>query len=164
MTNLPAHAYLDRHNIPYERRTFPTDVEKGAASVARALGFRERQMVKTLIFETDRGERVLVILGGDQSAVSAHLKTVLGSRNIRLASAEAVKAATGYEIGSIPPFHWQPDAFRSFLDEALMRESVLGVGAGQWGEEILMAPQQLVRASRALVVNLTDRDRPALPA
>ena len=52
----------------------------------------------------------------------------------------------------------------SFLDEALMRESVLGVGAGQWGEEILMAPQQLVRASRALVVNLTDRDRPALPA
>src|SRR5438067_13133438 len=144
MNILPAHAYLEQLRIPYERRTFPDTTEKGAASVARALGFRERQMVKTLVFETDRGERVLVMLGGDQSAVSAHLKKVLGSRNIRLASAEAVKAATGYEIGSIPPFHWQPDGFRSFLDEALMRESVLGVGAGQWGEEILMAPQQLV--------------------
>ena len=77
MTILPAHAYLDRHGIPYERRAFPPDTEKGAASVARALGFRERQMVKTLIFETDRGERVLVMLGGDQSAVSAHLKKVL---------------------------------------------------------------------------------------
>ena len=164
MTNLPAHAYLDQHGIPYERRAFPPDIEKGAASVARALGFRERQMVKTLIFETDRGERVLVMLGGDQSAVSAHLKKVLGSRNIRLASAEAVKAATGYEIGSIPPFHWQPDGFRSFLDESLLGEPLLGVGAGHWGEEILIAPQQLVRASRALVVNLTDRDHPALPA
>src|SRR5438445_12293468 len=71
MTNLPAHAYLDQHGIPYERRTFPPDVEKRAASVARALGFRERQLVKTLIFESDRGERVLVLLGGDQSAVSA---------------------------------------------------------------------------------------------
>src|SRR5207237_10342746 len=59
MAILPAHAYLDRHGIPYERRAFPPDTEKGAASVARALGFRERQMVKTLIFETDRGERVL---------------------------------------------------------------------------------------------------------
>src|SRR5213595_3977871 len=104
MTNLPAHAYLDRHNIPYERRTFPTDVEKGAASVARALGFRERQMVKTLVFETDRGERVLVMLGGDQNAVSGHLKKALGSRNIRLADPETVKQTTGYVIGSIPPF------------------------------------------------------------
>src|SRR5438034_11838886 len=141
---LPAHEHLDRLGIPYERLSFPATTEKGAANVARALGFRERQMVKTLIFETDRGERVLVMLGGDQSAVSAHLKKVLGSRNIRLASAEAVKAATGYDIGSIPPFHWQPDGFRSFLDESLMRESLLGVGAGQWGEEILIAPQQLV--------------------
>ena len=58
----------------------------------------------------------------------------------------------------------QPDGFRSFLDESLLGEPLLGVGAGHWGEEILIAPQQLVRASRALVVNLTDRERPALPA
>lgn len=160
MSDLPAHAYLDRLAIPYERRTFSTDIEKGAASVARALGFRERQMVKTLIFETDRGERVLVMLGGDQNAISGHLKKVLGSRNVRLAGPDAVKAATGYEIGSIPPFHWQPAGFRSFLDQSLLAESVLGVGAGRWGEEILIAPQHLAQAARAQVVNLTDRERP----
>ncbi len=158
---LPAHAYLDAQGIPYARRTFPTDIEKGAASVARTLGFRERQMVKTLIFETGEGERVMVLLGGDQSAVSGHLKKVIGSRNVRMASGEAVKAATGYEIGSIPPFHWQPDGFRSFMDEALLAEDILGVGAGQWGEEILITPRDLARAARAQVVNLTDRDRPA---
>jgi prolyl-tRNA editing enzyme YbaK/EbsC (Cys-tRNA(Pro) deacylase) len=100
---LPAHTYLDQLGILYERRTFPATTEKGAASVARTLGFREHQMVKTLIFETDRGERVLVMLGGDQSAISGHLKKALGSRNIRMASPEVVKATTGYEIGSIPP-------------------------------------------------------------
>ena len=161
---LPAHTYLDQLGIPYERRTFPATTEKGAASVARALGFREHQMVKTLIFETDRGERVLVMLGGDQSAISGHLKKVLGSRNIRMASPEVVKATTGYEIGSIPPFHWQSDGFRSLLDESLLDEPVLGVGAGQWGEEILISPENLVRASRAQVVNLTNRDRPVFPA
>jgi len=160
---LPAHAHLDRLGISYERRSFPTDIEKGAASVARTLGFAERQMVKTLIFETDRGERALVMLGGDQSAVSGHLKKLLGSRNIRLASPEMVLKTTGYPIGSIPPFHWQPEGFRSFLEASLLGETLLGVGTGEWGQEILIAPADLVRASRAAVVNLTDRGRPALP-
>ena len=160
---LAAHLYLERLGLPYERCTFPATTEKGAASVARAFGFREHQMVKTLIFETDERERVLVMLGGDQSAISGHLKKAIGSRNIRMASPEAVKATTGYEIGSIPPFHWQPDGFRSFVDESLLDEPVLGVGAGLWGEEILIAPAHLVQASRAQVVNLTDGDRPVLP-
>jgi len=117
-------------------------------------------MVKTLIFETDKGECALIMLGGDQNAVSGHLKKALGSRNIRLAAPETVIATTGYVIGSIPPFHWQPEGFRSFIDSALMEEPVLGVGAGQWGEEIMIAPAHLVEASRAQVVNLTDRDQP----
>ena len=39
-----------------------------------------------------------------------------------------------------------------------MEEPVLGVGAGVWGEEILIAPTDLVRAANAVVVNLTRRD------
>lgn len=157
---LPALDYLNQLGIPYERLTFSPDTEKGAANVARALGYRERQMVKTLIFETDKGERALVMLGGDQNAVSGHLKKALGSRNIRLADPEDVKATTGYVIGSIPPFHWQPKGFRSIIDAALMQEPVLGVGAGQWGEEIIITPERLVQASRAEIINLTDRDKP----
>ncbi|MEZ4867870.1 MAG: YbaK/EbsC family protein [Caldilineaceae bacterium] len=157
---LPAHRYLEEQKIPYQRLTFPTTTPKGAAEVARVLGFQERQMVKTLIFEADTGERVLVMVGGDQNAISGHLKKVIGSRNIRMASAERVAATTGYVIGSIPPFSWQPTGFRSFLDRALLQESALGVGAGQWGEEIIIAPQDLVRASNAQVVNLTDREQP----
>jgi Cys-tRNA(Pro)/Cys-tRNA(Cys) deacylase len=160
--DLPAHKYLDERGIPYERRSFSPEIEKGAASVARALGFRERQMIKTLIFATDKGERALVMLGGDQNAVSGHLKRVLGSRNISLAAPEVVKETTGYVIGSIPPFGWQPEGFRTIIDAALMSEPLLGVGTGQWGEEILITPADLVRASNAQVVNLTDRDHPVM--
>lgn len=157
---LPAHDYLDRQGIPYETRLFPAETEKGAASVARALGFREHQMVKTLVFETGKRERILIMVGGDRSAVSSHLKKAVGDRDVRMALPDVVKETTGYEIGSVPPFHWQPAGFRSFLDQALMAEPVLGVGAGVWGNEILLAPESLVRASRAIVVNLTDRERP----
>ena len=163
MIVLPAHEHLDRLGIPYRRASFPTTTEKGAASVAHALGYRERQMVKTLVFEAGTGERALVMLGGDQNAVSGLLKKALGSRDVRMASAEAVVATTGYVIGSIPPFGWQPPGFRTFLEASLLEEAELGVGTGQWGEEILISPAELVRASGARVVNLTDRERPLEP-
>ena len=34
------------------------------------------------------------------------------------------------------------------------------IGAGEWGHEIILAPQNLVQAAQATVVNLTDRGRP----
>ena len=163
MVILPAHTYLDERGILYERLSFPDSTEKGAANVARALGYRERQMVKTLVFETEKGERALVMLGGDQSAISGHLKKALGSRNIKLADPDTVLATTGYRRGSIPPFHWQPEGFRSFIEESLMSEPVLGVGAGRWGEEIIITPANVVAASSAQVVNLTDPTRPVIP-
>jgi Cys-tRNA(Pro)/Cys-tRNA(Cys) deacylase len=156
---LASHNYLDERNIPYERKSFPPETEKGAANVARVLGFSERQAVKTLIFQTDTGERVLVMLGGDQNAVSGNLKKAIGSRNIQMAAPEVVKEITGYVIGSIPAFGWQPSGFRSFLEASLLREPILGTGAGQWGEEIMITPQNLIKASDAIVVNLTDREK-----
>lgn len=157
---LPSHLYLDQQDIPYEPKSFPTETEKGAANVARILGFAERQAVKTLIFQADTGERVLVMLGGDQNAISGNLKKAIGSRNIKMAEPDAVKETTGYVIGSIPAFGWQPNGFRSFLEASLLNEPILGTGAGQWGEEIMITPENLIKASNAIVVNLTDREKP----
>lgn len=157
---LSAHGYLDEQGISHETKEFPASTEKGAANVAQALGFREHQMVKTLIFEAGTGERVLVMVGGDKNAISGHLKKAIGNRNIKMAHPDVVQEVTGYVVGSVPPFHWQSTEFRSFVDEALMAEPMLGVGAGSWGHEILITPANLVRACRGIVVNLTDRDRP----
>lgn len=155
---LPSHTYLDQNNIPYEARSFSPETEKGAANVAHALGFSERQAVKTLIFQSDTGECVLVMLGGDQNAISGNLKRAIGSRNIKMAAPEVVKQTTGYIIGSIPAFGWQPPNFRSFLEATLLDEPILGTGGGQWGEEIMITPQNLIKASHATVVNLTIRE------
>ncbi len=160
---LPAHNFLDRLHIPYSIASFPPSTPKGASSVAIALGLSEHQAIKTLVFETDKGEQVLVMVGGDQNVISGHLKKVIGSRNIQLASPERVIETTGYKIGSIPPFSWQPDGFRSFLDSDMENQPILAVGAGVWGNEILITPDNLITASKAIVVNLTNRELPIFP-
>ena len=155
---LPAHKYLAKIGISYRRLRFSAETEKGAANVAHALGFEEGQMVKTLLFRTSAGELALVMLGGDQHAISGQLKRALGSRNISLADPALVQEVTGYAVGSIPPFHWQPRGFRSILDSALTEYPELGVGAGVWGNEIVMTPSDLITACSAEVFNLTRRD------
>ena len=153
--DLPAHNFLKERGIAHRRLEFPAETEKGAANVAHALGFSEAQAVKTLIFETAAGERMLVMLGGDKNAISGRLKRALGSRNIKLADPETVKDVTGYEVGSIPPFHWQPPGFRSIVDACLMNEDELGVGAGVWGQEIMITPVNLLAACSGEVFDLS---------
>jgi Cys-tRNA(Pro)/Cys-tRNA(Cys) deacylase len=160
---LASHAYLDHLNIPYRIASFSPDTPKGASSVATVLGVKDHQTIKTLIFESDQNERILVMVGGDQNVISGYLKKVVGSRNIQLASPEHVLEISGYKIGSIPPFGWQPEGFRSFLDLDLMNEAILAVGAGVWGNEIFITPANLVIASHAMVVNLTNREKPIFP-
>ena len=157
--DLPSHRFLKDHGVAHQRLIFPPDTEKGAANVARTLGYNESQMVKTLIFRTGTGEHALVMLGGDKSAISGRLKKALGSRDIKLADPASVKEITGYEIGSIPPFHWQEPGFRSLVDACLMDEEVEGVGAGVWGQEIMITPGDLVVAAGAEVVDLSAAER-----
>ena len=153
--NLPVDTFLDERQVPYEKLRFSPETEKGAANVAQALGYNESQIVKTLVFESGVGEQVLVMLGGDKNAASSNLKRAIGSRDIKLASPEKVIEVTGYAIGSIPPFHWQPPGFRTFIDSSLMDETILGVGAGTWGEETMILPTELARITEATVVNLS---------
>lgn len=155
---LPSRSYLDHLHIPYTTAKFPPSTPKGAANVADILGLRAHQTVKTLIFKAGSGEYVLVMVSANLNVVSGQLKKAVGSRNVQLASPEEVIRITGYQIGSIPPFSWQPQGFRSFLDRQLLDDDILAVGAGAWGNEILITPVNLIKASQAAVVNLTDRD------
>ena len=156
---LSAHQFLDDNDISYEARQFPLSTEKGAANVAIALGFKETQMVKTLIFElVDTGELVMIMVGGDQLAKSSLLKKAIGSKNISMSNPGKIKELTGYEVGSIPPFCWHPPGFRSFIEVTLQEEEKLGVGAGVWGEEIIMSPHDLIRATNAVAVPLIKKD------
>ncbi len=155
--------FLKELGIEFEHKQFPESTEKGAANVAKALGHTERQMVKTLIFQSKDGEFVCILVGGDQNAVSKHLKKVVGSKDVRMASPDDIKELTGYVVGSIPPFSWQKENFRTFIDESLKKEEVLGVGAGRWGEEIMISFNDLVKASNSQIVNLTDKEKPIFP-
>jgi prolyl-tRNA editing enzyme YbaK/EbsC (Cys-tRNA(Pro) deacylase) len=83
-------------------REFPEGT-RTAEDAARAIGCDLVQIVKSLVFTLD-AELVLALVAGTNRLDETRLAAALGGTAVGRADAAAVKAATGYAIGGVPPF------------------------------------------------------------
>jgi Cys-tRNA(Pro) deacylase len=117
-----------------------------AEDAARAAGCELRQIVKSLVFDCD-GRAVLVMVPGDRRADPAKIATATGAARAKVAGAAQVEAATGYPPGGVAPFALRNVA-RVLIDQRLLRESVLWVGAGSERHMAGLPAAELLRVSR----------------
>jgi Cys-tRNA(Pro) deacylase len=75
---------------------------KTAQQAAEAVGCEVGAIVKSLVFVAD-GQPVLVLCSGDRRVDTDKLAALRGAKSVAMASAEVVRAATGYAIGGVPP-------------------------------------------------------------
>jgi prolyl-tRNA editing enzyme YbaK/EbsC (Cys-tRNA(Pro) deacylase) len=95
-----------------------------AADAAAAVGVETGQIVKSLVFTAPDGERALVLCAGDRRVDTS----LLGDR-WRTATADEVRATTGFAIGGVPPIgHETP--LRTIVDESLRRFDSVWCAAG----------------------------------
>jgi Cys-tRNA(Pro) deacylase len=129
-------------------RTFP-DGTKTAADAAAAIGVEVGQIVKSLIFAVD-GEVVLAYVSGANQLDERKLAAVAGGRKAGRVDADAVREATGYPIGGVPPFGLA-NPLPVFIDEDLLVFDVVWAAAGTWNDVFAISPPELVRASGGVV-------------
>ena len=118
-----------------------------AHAAARAVGCDLAQIVKSLVFDCD-GRPVIVMVPGDRRADSDKVARAAGSNFARIAGAEEVQDATGFEPGAVAPFPL-PRVERVFIDRTLLGHRVVWIGAGSDRHMAGLSPAELVRLSRA---------------
>jgi prolyl-tRNA editing enzyme YbaK/EbsC (Cys-tRNA(Pro) deacylase) len=88
---------------------------------------------------------VAYVIGANQLD-QKKLAAAAGGRKAARVDADAVRTATGYPIGGVPPFgHATP--LRVFVDEDLCRFDVVWAAAGTCNDVFAITPDELVRAS-----------------
>ncbi len=133
-----------------EPRCFPEGT-KTAADAAAAIGVKIGQIVKSLVFVVD-GQPTMALVAGDNRLDEAKLATAVGGTHVERCSGEAVRDATGFPIGGVPPFgHDLP----VYIDEDLLRFDEVWAAAGTWTDVFPITPTDLVRISGGAVVSLT---------
>ncbi|MFM9085203.1 MAG: YbaK/EbsC family protein [Acidimicrobiia bacterium] len=134
-----------------EPRRFP-DGTKTAADAAAAIGVAVGQIVKSLVFAVD-GEIVMAYVSGANQLDEKKLAGAAGGAKCARVDADAVREATGFPIGGVPPFGHKSH-LRIFIDPDLLQWPEVWAAAGTWNDVFPIAPDDLVRASGAVVTDL----------
>jgi prolyl-tRNA editing enzyme YbaK/EbsC (Cys-tRNA(Pro) deacylase) len=118
-----------------------------AEDAAKAVGCELAQIVKSLVFDCD-GRSILVLVPGDRRADRAKVAEAAGCSSARIAGAEQVRDATGYEPGAVAPFPLR-QVETVFLDRSLLGHPLVWIGAGSERHMAALAPAELMRLSKA---------------
>jgi acrylyl-CoA reductase (NADPH) len=128
-----------------------------ATDAARAVGCDVDAIVKSLVFMAD-GQPVLVLMRGGGRVDEQRLAGALGATDVRRASADEARAATGYAIGGTPPLgHHGAGVTAIIADPSLLAHDRVWAAAGTPSSVFPISPTQLVEASGARVADVAER-------
>ena len=122
-----------------------------AAEAAAAVGTTVGQIAKSLVFMVG-DEPVLVLASGANRVDVEKMNRLLGKKIIN-PDAETVKNVTGFSIGGVPPVA-HGTRLRTLADEDLLNFSLAYAAAGSPNAVFPVSPGDLIRITKAEVVNI----------
>ena len=159
---------IDRFVADAQARGMTVDVRRfpqgtrTAVDAAAAIGCAVGQIVKSLVFVADE-QPVVVLTSGANRVDTRRLAALLAAREVRKATADEVRAATGYAIGGTPPFGYATP-IRVVLDEDLLLFPQVWAAAGTPDSVFALAPDDLVRRTAPIVAAVREDPGPPSPA
>jgi Cys-tRNA(Pro)/Cys-tRNA(Cys) deacylase len=146
---------LEGLGIGYRLQEYEVDPEDlSAINVARKIGMPVEQVFKTLLTTTGPNAYFFAVVPGDAEVDFKKLARAAGARKAEMVSLRDVQPLTGYIRGGVTVFGAKKE-FPVFADETIELFELISVSAGQRGVQIVVAPQDYLRAAKASVADLT---------
>jgi Cys-tRNA(Pro)/Cys-tRNA(Cys) deacylase len=146
---------LDRLGINYELREYEVDPDDlTAGTVAAKIGIPPGQLFKTLAVQGNRNGLYLAVIPATEELDFKALAHQTGDRKVEMVPLKEVPAATGYLRGGVTALACKKD-YPVYIDELAEICDVISVSAGVRGLQILLAPEDYIRAVKARVVAIT---------
>lgn len=158
-TRTNAARFLDSLAIPCELREYPVDPDDlTAISVARKIGLPAEQVFKTLLTTDGAGAYLFAVVPGDAELDFKKLARVAGLRRAEMVPLKDVQPLTGYIRGGVTVFGAKK-SYPVFADETIQLFDRISVSAGLRGLQILLHPDDYLRAAEATLADLTKDAR-----
>ncbi len=142
---------LERLGVSFELREYEVDPDDLAAEgVAKKIGLPPEQVFKTLVARGDKGGVCLAVVPGDCELDPKALARATGDKKADTVPLKEVEPLTGYIRGGVTALAGKK-AYPVYLDETATLFEVISVSAGTRGLQILIAPEDYIRAVGAQV-------------
>jgi Cys-tRNA(Pro)/Cys-tRNA(Cys) deacylase len=150
--------FLESLKIPFEIREYEVDPEDvSAIAVAKKVGMPPEQVFKTLLTTGGPGVYAFAVIPGDAELDFKKLARAAGLRKSEMVSLKEVQPVTGYIRGGVTVFGAKK-AFPVYIDETAILFDTISVSAGTRGAQLILKPDDYLRAAEALDVPVATAD------
>jgi Cys-tRNA(Pro)/Cys-tRNA(Cys) deacylase len=150
--------FLESLGIAFELREYEVDPEDlTAITVARKIGMPAEQVFKTLITTDGRGAHLFAVIPGDAELDFKKLARAAGLRRAEMVPLKDVQPLTGYVRGGVTIFGAKKP-FPVWVDETAPLFDAISVSAGTRGTQLILTPDDYLRAARSLGVEVQTAD------
>jgi prolyl-tRNA editing enzyme YbaK/EbsC (Cys-tRNA(Pro) deacylase) len=130
-----------------------SDSTRTAREAAQAVSCEVGQIVKSIVMMGRVTNRpVMVVASGSNRINETRLGEILGEA-VEKADADFVRMHTGYAIGGVPPVGLSNQVI-TFIDEDLLKYSIVWAAAGTPHAVFAFAPQELPRMTGGQVISI----------
>lgn len=151
---------LDGLGIRYELRTYEVDPDDlSATSVARKIGLPPEQVWKTLVARGDRHGVCFAVVPANAELDLKAMARLTGDRKVDTVPLKEVQPLTGYVRGGVTALGAKK-AYPVYADETISLFEVISVSAGVRGTQILLSPDDYLRATKARVGAIAAPGKP----
>jgi Cys-tRNA(Pro)/Cys-tRNA(Cys) deacylase len=150
--------FLESLGIRFELREYEVDPEDlTAITVAKKIGMPAEQVFKTLLVTGGANIYRFAVIPGDSELDFKKLARAAGLRKAEMAPLKDVQPLTGYIRGGVTLFGARK-AYPVYIDETAVLFDKISVSAGARGTQLILSPEDYLRAAQALEVEVQTAD------
>ena len=150
--------FLESLGIPFELREYEVDPnDLTAITVAKKIGMPAEQVFKTLLTTAGKDVYLFAVVPGDAELDFKKLARAAEIRKTEMVSLKDVQPLTGYVRGGVTVFGAKK-AYPVYVDETVILFDKISVSAGTRGTQLILSPDDYLRAAQALEVPVVTAD------
>ena len=134
--------FLREKNVEFVPRLYDYFEKGGTAESAKQLDVNEHVVVKTLIFETNEKQPLIVLMHGDRQVSTKNLARDIGVKSVAPATAERATKFTGYEFGGTSPFGTKI-TMPVYVEKTIFDLDKIYINGGKRGFLVEIGPNEL---------------------
>lgn len=145
---------LDNLKIAYEIKTYVVDEsDLSAVHVAETAGLDINTVFKTIVTRGDKTGVIMAVIGGADEINLKALAKASGNKSVEMIALKELLPLTGYVRGGCSPLGAKKN-YPVYIDSHAMNHEKISVSAGVRGMQLVLSPQDLVKAANATVADL----------
>ena len=145
---------LEGRKVRYEVFTFSPEFHS-ADEVAEILDLPPDEVYKTLVVLRPKGKPMLIMVAADKELDLKKVAQAVGEKKVHMALHREAEELTGLQVGGISALALLGRPFEMFIDRPAAERSHVLVSAGQRGVDLRVTVPDLIRVTRARVIEAT---------